>query len=153
MSTFAAVTSPDFRQPVGAATVLPVVVLVLDAIVALTVSLVLASALLTVPGILLVPDPDLGADYALPGLGAVAVGSVFTLVCPAVATLVGALRTHTAHLLGCVVTGLAAVLVAGAAALTMPDPKPSVLVVSGIVFAANIAALSLLLGAVREPPR
>ncbi|GIF13848.1 hypothetical protein [Actinoplanes teichomyceticus] len=140
----------DQQRPVGAAAVVGAFVLGLDAIASL-----LAGLLLALPAV--GTRFDTGPQDARTGIAAVAVASLFALVCPAAAALVGGLRTRAAHVFGCVVTAVMAVLVAGGSALLLPatdnvsenEVGLAVIGLAAAVLLANIAALAVLLGTLR----
>ncbi|MEU8657776.1 hypothetical protein [Actinoplanes philippinensis] len=125
------------RGPVSAAAVVAPIVLTADAVAALVMTFPLSLQML-------VWATDDSVFHLVIALAAVA------LLCPAVAALVGGVRTWAAHLTGCIVTALLAVACAGLTAMTVRYEYPDWLTVtSSGLFAANTIAVFLLTGRLR----
>ncbi|MBO3737541.1 hypothetical protein [Actinoplanes flavus] len=133
------------RGLISASAVLVAVVLAADAVAALATTI--ASALI-LPLYLAMTGAESVPGHGVPVLLA---GSALTaLSCPVVATLVAGVRTPAAHLTGCVVTALIIVGVAGLGALALRYDLPNrVTMITGVLFVANVVALTLVIGLLR----
>lgn len=127
------------RGPVSAAAVIAPIVLAADAVAAFAMTVPVTVQLFWTM-----------ADFVIQmfvGLAAIA------LICPAVAALVGGVRTWAAHLTGCVVTALIAVAFAGLTALALNNDLPGwVAATTAGLFVANMVAVFLLTGRLRVRP-
>jgi hypothetical protein len=131
------------RGPVTAATVVAAVVLVADATVAMVMALPLSVQLL----FLAFDETPAAAGVLFVVIGLLAATA---LICPAVATLVAGVRTRAAHITGCVLTALIAVIAAGLTAAALHYGFPDWFApAAGTLFAANVLALFLLIGRLR----
>jgi hypothetical protein len=138
------VGGPAPRGRTTPAGIAAVVVLALDAVLGLAGTVVLALSVLLVS-----LNYESGRDRATTGVAFLVFTAVVALACPAVAALVAGLRTRGAYLTGVVTTATVAVAVAAETAFWLDLETSVPTIVAGVVFAANLAAVFLLMGLLR----
>ncbi|GAA2864249.1 hypothetical protein Acy02nite_71810 [Actinoplanes cyaneus] len=126
------------------AAVAAAVIILVDAVVAL-----LTAIAAVLPTFAFFMDGQPGSFRFRIAVATLAVMALLALVCPAAAVLVGAVRTRRAYLTGAAVTTVVALAAAAQAPLQRGWDSPVPLIVTVIVFTANILGLFLVIGCLR----